>query len=532
MLDNGLIEQLRTYLSKVQRQIQIAIAEDDSTASADMRAFLDKVASLSSLITVHSDPNTTIEYRPSFCLRSSDTTIDVRFACIPMGHEFSSFVLALLHVGGHAVKIDTATAEAIAQLKGEYHFTTYVSLTCQNCPETVQTLNTASVLNSRIHHTTVDGGLFPKEVETRGILSVPSTYLNNSLFHQGRLSLEQLVLLLDTGAHERQRQKLENKPVYDILVVGAGPAGAAAAIYAARKGVRTGIVAERFGGQVADTLAIENFISVPSTQGPAMTAALEEHVRKYDVDIMQPFQAHALKQDPDTKLFELSLSNHAVLKSRTVIIATGARWRQLDVPGEDAYRNKGVAYCPHCDGPLFKGKRVAVIGGGNAGVEAAIDLAGIASHVTVLEFADSLRADAVLQQTLRRHTHIDVLCNAQTTMVQGDEDAVRGLRYIDRSTQQEKELAVDGIFVQIGLIPNTKWLSGLVPCTNHGEIVIDARNHTALPGLFAAGDATTVAFKQIIIAMGEGAKASLSAFEYFIRNYAGQNADALSAASS
>uniref|UniRef100_UPI0028973F2A alkyl hydroperoxide reductase subunit F n=2 Tax=Pseudomonadaceae TaxID=135621 RepID=UPI0028973F2A len=387
------------------------------------------------------------------------------------------------------------------------------------CPDVVQALNLMAVLNPNIHHVAIDGALFQEEVTVRQVMSVPSIYLNGELFGQGRMGEEEILAKLDTGASARDAEKLSAKDAFDVLVVGGGPAGAAAAIYAARKGIRTGVAAERFGGQVLDTMAIENFISVNETEGPKLARALENHVREYDVDIMNLQRAAQLiPAEKAGGLHEIKLENGASLKAKTLILATGARWREMNVPGEQEYRGRGVAYCPHCDGPLFKGKRVAVIGGGNSGVEAAIDLAGIVAQVTLLEFDSQLRADAVLQKKLNSLPNVTVITSALTSEVHGDGQKVTGLTYKDRNSSEFRQLELEGIFVQIGLLPNSDWLKGTVELTSRGEIIVDARGETSLPGVFAAGDVTTVPYKQIVIAVGEGAKASLSAFDHLIRS--------------
>jgi alkyl hydroperoxide reductase subunit F len=481
-----------------------------------MRSLLEDIASLSDMITLA--PHQDDVHTPSFAIRRIGTDISVRFAGLPLGHEFNSLILALLQVGGHPPKETPELIETIRNLDGDYHFETYFSLSCQNCPDVVQALNIMSVLNPRIKHVAIDGALFQNEVEKRQVMAVPSVFLNGEPFAQGRMNLAEIVAKLDTRSVARAAQKIAEKAAFDVLVVGGGPAGAAAAIYAARKGIRTGIVAERLGGQVLDTMAIENLISVPHTEGPKLAAELEQQVKSHDVDIMGAQTAVRLipSADPDG-LIEVELASGAHLKSRTIILSTGARWRQLNVPGEDAYRNKGVAYCPHCDGPLFKGKRVAVVGGGNSGVEAAIDLAGIVAHVTLIEFDANLRADAVLQSKLYALRNVTVITSARTSEIHGDGARVTGLSYVKRDSDQPHRLALDGVFVQIGLVPNTDWLKGTVALNSRGEIEVDARGETSLPGVFAAGDATTVPYKQIIVAMGDGAKASLSAFDYLIR---------------
>ena len=513
MLDANLKTQLKAYLEKVTQPIELVASLDDRAASVEMLGLLQEIASLSSRITLIERRNDD-ERKPSFRINRIGTDIGVRFAGIPLGHEFTSLVLALLQVGGHPSKAAADVIEQVKNLEGTFSFETYFSLSCQNCPDVVQALNLMAVLNPNISHIAIDGGLFQDEVNERQVLAVPSIFLNGQPFAQGRMELPEILAKIDTGAIAREATKLSAKGTFDVLIVGGGPAGAAAAVYAARKGIVTGIAAERFGGQVLDTMGIENYISIKETDGPHFAAALEQHVKAYEVDLMNLQRAESLVPGD---LIEIKLKSGATLKSRTVILATGARWRNMNVPGETDYRNKGVTYCPHCDGPLFKGKRVAVIGGGNSGVEAAIDLAGLVSHVTLLEFAAELRADAVLQRKLNSLPNVTVIKNAQTTEVTGDGKKVQGLIYKDRSTEALHTLPLEGVFVQIGLLPNTDWLKGTVELSKHGEIVVDSHGRTNVPGVFAAGDATTTPFKQIVIAAGEGSKAALSAFDHLIR---------------
>jgi NADH-dependent peroxiredoxin subunit F len=516
MLDNDLKTQLQAYLERVVHPIELVASLDDSAASQELRALLQDIESLSDKVSLNLNGHDA--RRPSFAINRTGTDVSVRFAGIPLGHEFTSLVLALLQVGGHPPKVSDEVIEQIRHLEGEYVFETFMSLSCHSCPDTVQALNTMSVLNPNIKHVAIDGALFQNEVEQRQVMAVPTVFLNGESFDQGRMSIEQIVARLDTGASQRAAEKLKTKAAFDVLVIGGGPAGAAAAVYAARKGIRTGVAAERFGGQVLDTMAIENFISVPYTEGPKLAAALEQHVHEYDVDVMNLQRAEQLiPADEPGGLIGVRLANGATLKAKSVVLSTGARWRNMNVPGEQEYRNKGVTYCPHCDGPLFKGKRVAVIGGGNSGVEAAIDLAGIVDHVTLLEFDSKLRADEVLQRKLRSLPNVNVIVSAQTSEVLGDGQKVTGLAYNDRVTGNAHRVELEGVFVQIGLLPNTEWLKGTVKLSPRGEIDVDARGETSVPGVFAAGDCTTTPFKQIVIAMGEGAKASLSAFDYLIR---------------
>ncbi len=515
MLDANIAGQLKGYLQNIKRPIELIAALDDSAKATEMRDLLQEIADMSADITFIDDADSDSR-KPSFQIKQPDGQEKIRFAGIPMGHEFTSLVLALLHVGGHPTKLDQEVIDQIKGLEGEFHFETYISLSCQNCPEVVQALNVMAVHNPNISHTMIDGALYQEEVDQRKIMAVPTVYLNGENFGSGRMSLPEIIAKLDTGAVKREAEKITAKDDFDVLIVGGGPAGASASIYASRKGIRTGIVAERFGGQVMDTMAIENFISVKETEGPKLVAALEEHVKEYDVDIMNLQRAKGLKKNG--KMIDVELESGATLSSKTVILATGARWRELGVPGEKEYRGHGVAYCPHCDGPLFKGKPVAVIGGGNSGVEAAIDLAGIVGHVTLIEFNGELRADAVLQKKLFSLDNVEVITGAQTTEITGDDGKVNGLVYIDRSTEQEHTVELNAVFVQIGLLPNTDWLKETIELSKFGEIEIDNHGQTSLPGVFAAGDVTTIPYKQIIMAMGDGARAALGAFDYLIRN--------------
>ncbi|WP_425330395.1 alkyl hydroperoxide reductase subunit F [Trujillonella humicola] len=516
VLDPALAKQLAQHLTLVTRPIELVASLDDGEKSAQMRELLTEVTALSDRVTyVRADDD---GRRPSFAIVRTGTDVSVRFAGLPLGHEFTSFVLALLHVGGHTPNIAPELVEQIQSLEGEYTFETVFSLTCQNCPDVVQALNVMSVLNPRIRHTAIDGGVFREEVEQRGVLAVPTVFVDGEVFDQGRMTLEQILGKLDASSTERAAEAIEGKDPFDVLVVGAGPAGFSAGIYAARKGIRTGVVGERLGGQVLDTMAIENLISVPYTEGPKLAAALEQHAAEYEIDVMGLQRAAKLvPADSEDGLHTVELAGGAHVRGRAVVLATGARWRHVGVPGEQEYRNKGVTYCPHCDGPLFKGKRVAVIGGGNSGVEAAIDLAGVVDHVTLVEFDDRLRADDVLQRKLHSLANVDVVLSAATTEVLGDGSRVTGLTYTDRPSGESRELQLSGVFVQIGLLPNTEWLEGSVELTRRGEIVVDERGATSVPGVFAAGDCTTEPYKQIVTAMGTGSTAALSAFDHLIR---------------
>jgi len=514
MLDDSLKAQLQGYLERLQQPVEILASLDQSDGSREMLQLLTDIAALSPLVALEIRRDDA-EIKPSFALRRTGEEPRVRFAGVPMGHEFTSLVLALLQVGGYPPKADAETLDQVRILEGELRFETFVSLSCQSCPDVVQALNLMSVVNPRVRHTMIDGALFQAEVERRGVMAVPSVFLNGEPFGQGRMLLAEIIAKLDADAPRREAESLGRRAPYDVLVVGGGPAGAAAAVYAARKGIRTGIAAERMGGQLLDTVGIENFISVKETEGHKLAAGLDGHVNAYEVDVMNSQRAAALIPG---ELIGVKLASGAMLEAKALVIATGARWREVNVPGEREYRNRGVAYCPHCDGPLYKGKRVAVIGGGNSGVEAAIDLAGLTSHVTLIEYEQELRADAVLKRKLASLPNVAVVTGAQTSEITGDGERVTRLSYKDRRDGTLHSLELAGVFVQIGLVPNTDWLKGVVKLSPRGEIEVNARGETSLPGVFAAGDCTIVPYKQIVIAMGEGAKASLSAFDYLIRS--------------
>ena len=516
MLDDALKAQLQQYLGMLRQPIRLIASLDDSETGKDMGELLQTIQSLSDKVSL--DTSGTDARKPSFVVAREGEAQGVRFAGLPLGHEFTSLVLALLWTGGHPPKVEQDVIDSIKSLEGDFNFEVYMSLSCHNCPDVVQALSLMAIVNPKVKTVVIEGGAFQKEVEERQIMAVPMVFLNGQVFGSGRMSVEEIVAKLDTGAAARDATKLNDKAAYDVLIVGGGPAGAAAAVYAARKGIRVGVAAERFGGQLNDTMAIENYISVLETNGPKLAADLEAQVHHYGVDVMNLQRASQIV--PATTaggLTEVHMDNGGVLKAKSVILSTGARWRNVNVPGEAEYKNKGVAYCPHCDGPLFKGKRVAVIGGGNSGVEAAIDLAGIVEHVSLVEFADALKADAVLVNKLKSLPNVAIHVNAQTTEITGDGQKVNGLSYKDRASEEVHHVALEGVFVQIGLVPNTEFLKGTIELSKFGEIMVDAKGHTNVPGVFAAGDCTTVPYKQIVIAAGEGSKAALSAFDYLIR---------------
>ncbi|MER1957977.1 MAG: alkyl hydroperoxide reductase subunit F [Solibacillus sp.] len=509
MLDNQIKAQLQQYLTMLEGDLLIKVSVADDKTSQDMLNLVEELEKMSPRITVQ---HALLERTPSFSINKVGAEESgILFAGLPLGHEFTSLVLALLQVSGRAPKVDAAVVKRIQAIKQPMKFETYVSLTCHNCPDVVQALNIMAVLNPNISNTMVEGGAFQDEIKARDIMAVPTVFLNGENFGGGRMELEDILTKLGEVS---DGSEFDNVDPFDVLVVGGGPAGAAAAIYSARKGIRTGIVAERFGGQVNDTLSIENIIGTKATEGPAFVSSLEAHVLEYDIDVMKSQRAAKIEKKD---FVEVTLENGAVLQGKTVILSTGARYRQLGVPGEEQFKNKGVAYCPHCDGPIFKGKNVAVIGGGNSGVEAAIDLAGIVNHVTLIQRSAELKADQVLQERVRSLKNVTVLTNALTQEITGT-DKVNGLTYVDAISGEEKHITLEGVFIQIGLLPNTEFLQGAVNMNERGEIIVDKHGATNVPGVFAAGDCTDAAYKQIVISMGSGATAALGAFDYMIRN--------------
>ena len=501
-LDPSLKTQLQQYMGLMEGPVIITLSVGTDEVSTQMAGLVQEIAEMSDKIAIK---HATLARTPSFQVGERIT-----FAGVPMGHEFTSLIMALLQVSGRRPKIDDTVIDQIKSIRDRHEFTTYISLSCHNCPDVVQALNIMAVLNPNIRHTMVDGAAYQAEVDAKNIMAVPYVEHNSETFGSGRMTLEEILAKLGSQADV---SAIDGKE-YDVLVVGGGPAGAAAAVYAARKGIRTGIVAERFGGQVMDTMGIENLIGTKYTEGPKLVASLEEHVKEYAVDVHNLQRARKITRADQV---EIELESGATLKSKTVILATGARWRNLGVPGEAEFKNKGVAYCPHCDGPLFKGKHVAVIGGGNSGVEAAIDLAGIVGHVTVFEFMPTMKADAVLQARLRSLPNVSIHTNVQVKEITGS-DRVTGITYTERDTGHDQHIELEGVFIQIGLVPNTDWIGDSLERTRFGEIVVDHHGATDMPGVFAAGDCTNTPYKQIIISMGSGATAALGAFDYIIRN--------------
>ena len=482
---------------------------DQSEDSKNVETFLTEVVEMSEQLSLEAKP---LLRTPSFEVNQKGAPASgIIFAGLPMGHEFTSFILALLQVSGRPPKIEDSIAQQIQSIERSLTFETYVSLTCHNCPDVVQALNILAVLNPKISHTMIEGGMYQQEIDDKQVMAVPTVFLDGAEFDSGRMTIEQI---LTKVAGPLSADEFADKDIFDVLVVGGGPAGASSAIYAARKGIKTGMVVETFGGQVLETLGIENVIGTPYIEGPQLMRQVEEHVKQYDVDIMKGQRATAITK---SDLIEVTLENGARLKAKTAILSTGARWRAINVPGEKEFKNKGIAYCPHCDGPLFKDKEVVVIGGGNSGIEAAIDLAGVAKHIYVLEFLPELKADQVLQTKLHSLDNVTVITNAATKEITGSSQ-VEAVTYTDRLTNEEHTLMVEGVFILIGLMPNTEWLKDSLELNQRGEILIDGHGATNVPGIFAAGDCTDSIYKQIIISMGSGATAALGAFDYLIRH--------------
>lgn len=513
MLDALIIEQLKFVYEVLENEITLVVARSEHQKQTDLMTLVTELASTSPKIIVReSDENSAV---PKLTLEYQGKQTGVTFLGVPGGHEFTSLVLAILNSDGKGKLPDEAIKNRIKKIKGPIELRTFISLSCENCPEVVQALNFMALLRDDFRHTMIDGEHFQDEITRLGIQGVPSVMKGDKLLSSGKIGLIDLIATLEKefGTDESEKTVIENPDLgnFDVVVVGAGPAGASAAIYSARKGLKTAIIAERIGGQVQDTKGIENLISVKYTEGPQLAAQLFQHISAYDVKILEHRRVKTVLPEGNVKKLELESGEYLTTKS--LIVATGAKWRELGIPGEKEYLGRGVAFCPHCDGPYFKGKDIAVIGGGNSGVEAAIDLAGIVKSVTLFEFAPELKADKVLVNKLEGLPNVKIIKNARTSRVIGDNGKVTALEYEDRATGQFKDVDLDGVFVQIGLVPNSGFMKGVVETNKFGEIVVDEKCRTNVPGIYAAGDVTTVPYKQIIIAMGEGAKAALTSFE-------------------
>jgi alkyl hydroperoxide reductase subunit F len=519
MLSKDILNAVKTYTKNMTNKVSLVLQTGEHEKRQELKEFLTQLCSVSeNLIFIERDDH--LRSPITFYLEIEGKNNGIHFSGIPSGHEFNSLILALLQSSGTALKLDSTLTKMVQKITEKLHFEVFISLNCHNCPDVVQSLNQFAILNENISSEMIDGGLFKTLIDERNIQGVPSVYLNGKLFANGKIDTAQLVdKLIERFPYIVGGNDNEQLPLQDITVVGAGPAGVAAAIYAARKGLNVTMIADSIGGQVKDTVGIENLIAVPKTTGTELTGNMQAHLSDYDITIKEFLRVEKIEKGyPESKTpKKLHLSSGEIIESKTVIIATGAKWRELGILGEKENVGSGVAYCPHCDGPFFKGKDVAVVGGGNSGIEAALDLAGMVDHVTVFEFLPQLKADKILVEKAKAHDKITIIKNVATKEVIADNGKVVALVYEDRETGEVKEQRLSGIFVQIGLLPNSDFLNGVVELNQQGEVIIDERCNTTEPGIFAAGDVSTVPYKQIVIAMGEGAKAALSAFDFIIR---------------
>jgi len=517
MLSKDILQALKGYTANMQKRVTLVLQKGEHTKREELKQFLSDFVSVNDKLTLEErDAVNGLRSPISFSLEADGEDRGVRFSGIPSGHEFNSLVLATLQAAGSGIKLDDSLKNMVANINEALNFEVFISLSCHNCPDVVQALNQFALLNPNISSEMIDGGLFKNIVEERDIQGVPSVYLNGELFANGKVTAAELIdKLIERYPAITQTAKHEQLPLQDVVVIGGGPAGVSAAIYSARKGLNVTLIADRIGGQVKDTMGIENLISVPKTTGPELSGALQAHVNEYDITLKEHLKVEKVEQGA---IKTIILSSGEVIKTKTLIIATGAKWRELGVPGEKENIGNGVAYCPHCDGPFFKGKDVAVIGGGNSGVEAALDLSGIVKSVSVFEFNAELKADKVLIEQAKKRDNIIIYKNVATKSIKAESGKVTAIEYIDRNNAEIDELPLSGVFIQIGLVPNSNFLDNLVEISPHGEIVVDEKCKTSEPGIYACGDVTTVPYKQIVVAMGEGAKASLSAFEYLISN--------------
>ena len=514
MLSNDILNALKSYTQNMTQKVSLVLQTGEHSKRAELTEFLTQVCSISDNLELI-ERNENLRSPITFYLEVDGKRNGIYFSGIPSGHEFNSLILAILQSSGTALKLDKNLIGMVEKITDKLHFEVFISLSCHNCPDVVQSLNQFALLNDNISTEMIDGGLFQTIVDERNIQGVPSVYLNGELFANGKIDTAQLVdKLIERYPAIVNSDNAETLPLQDVTVIGAGPAGVASAIYAARKGLNVTMIADRIGGQVKDTVGIENLISVPKTTGTELTGNMQAHMADYDITIKEYLRVEKIEKGQNKTLH---LSSGEVIESKTVIIATGAKWRELGAPGEKENIGSGVAYCPHCDGPFFKGKDVAVVGGGNSGIEAALDLAGMVNHVTVFEFLPELKADSVLVEKAIANDKISIIKNVATKEIIAENGSVVGLAYQDRATGETLQCDLSGVFVQIGLVPNSEFLNGLVERTQYGEVIIDEKCQTTEPGIFAAGDVTTVPYKQIVVAMGEGSKASLAAFDYLIR---------------
>ncbi|MAF71684.1 alkyl hydroperoxide reductase subunit F [Alteromonas australica] len=529
MLTKEILQALKGYTESMQKNVTFVVQTGEHSKRAELVSFLSDIAGVSDKLNVEErDTQGQLRSAISFLLEADGQDTGIRFSGIPGGHEFNSLILAILHASGTELKVDDSVKSIVKAVKDELNFEVFISLSCHNCPEVVQALNQFALLNDNITSEMIDGGLYQNLISERDIQGVPSVYLNGELFANGKVDAASLIdKLIERDPSLKEANTGVQLPLQDVTVIGGGPAGAASAIYSARKGLKVTVVAESFGGQVKDTMGIENLISVPKTTGPELVGNLMEHVNDYDITLKEHVRVDNIEKG---NVKTITLSSGEQIRTRSLVVATGARWRELGVPGERENVGNGVAYCPHCDGPFFKGKDVAVIGGGNSGIEAALDLAGIVKSVTVFEFMPTLKADQVLIDQAEKRDNITIIKNAATRQILAEKGKVNAIEYQDRSTNEVHTLDLAGVFVQIGLVPNSQFMKDVVEMTPYGEIVVDTKCQTSEAGIFAAGDVTTVPYKQIVISMGEGAKASLAAFEYLLSHEVIESEDESAAA--
>ncbi len=523
MLTNDILQALKGYTANMQNKVALVLQAGEHTKRNELKEFLQSIASVSEHIEFLEQDVDELRSAMSFMLVVDGKPNGIVFSGIPSGHEFNSLILAILHSSGTDLKLDASVKNIVAGIHEPLHFEVFISLSCHNCPDVVQALNQFALVNPNITTEMIDGGIYPQLIKERDIQGVPSVYLNGELFANGKVDTAVLLdKLIERYGDSLQLAADKALPLQDVTVIGGGPAGISAAIYSARKGLKVTLIADRIGGQVKDTMGIENLISVSKTTGPELTGAMQAHMNDYDITIKEHLRVSDIEKG---EIKTLTLSSGEIVTTKTLIVATGARWRELGVPGEKENVGNGVAYCPHCDGPFFKGKDVAVIGGGNSGIEAALDLAGIVKSVTVFEFAPDLKADQVLVDQAERRDNVKIIKNAATQQILASDGKVSAIQYQDRASNESHTLGLSGVFVQIGLVPNSQFLQSVVELTPHGEVVINEKGETSEQGIFACGDVTTVPYKQIIISMGEGAKASLSAFEYLLKNPVADSTD-------
>ncbi len=513
MIEAAMIEQLKQVFQRLEAPVHLVYRPSQHPKQSDLTTMLGQLDGTSPNVIVREEGE--VSDVPRFHVETADGPNGIRFIGIPGGHEFTSLVLAILNSDGKGKLPDDVLIQRVRRLKGPIRLRTFISLSCENCPDVVQALNLMATFHGDFEHTMVDGEFAQDDIDALKIQGVPSVIDGDELVHSGKSSLVDLLGKLEErfGTDDAGDIEPVDLGAFDVAIVGGGPAGASSAIYSARKGLRTVLITDRLGGQLQDTKGIENMISIPYTEGPQLTADLQKHMDAYEIELLEHRRVTKVEPHGKGEPVALTLDSGETLTAGSLIIATGAKWRELGVDGEKEYGGRGVHFCPHCDGPYYKGKDIAVIGGGNSGVEAALDLAGIVKSVTVFEFMPELKADAVLVKKLLSLPNASIVTNAKTTRVLGDDGKVNALEYEDRESGETKTVPLEGVFVQIGLVPNSGFLKGVVDMNPYGEILVDEKGRTSQPHIYAAGDVTTTPYKQIVVALGEGAKAGLAAYE-------------------